>query len=394
MRLLTNPSFYGLSSTEPEPLRAFLEQLVSSAINQLQISCCVSVTPPSSYSPLFLGHIVSKYYLNHLTARAFTEMLGPDTNEAEALRLLASCQEYAELPVRHNEDLLNEEMSKSMRFALGSGAWDSPHVKAELLLQAYMKRVQLPIVDYVTDTRSVMEQAIRIVAAMLDVASDCGWVKTVRVCISILQSLTQGCFWDDSPLLQLPHVQTDDALFSKLSHILNGGARFTSVLPWKSPQHASVAASVKSAVTQSMPPQQSNDILRCISMIPRMHVTAKWTADNSDDADAEASASAVTGSEANRVLTVLTNIENRAGIGFSAHAPRFPKVREEGWWLLVCSGDNLIASKRISSRSSMMTRLTMPASDADANDLVLHVMSDCYLGLDISLALSSSGAMR
>jgi hypothetical protein len=52
------------------------------------------VSPPSNYSPLFLGHIVSKYYLSHLTARAFTEMLGPDTNEAEALRLLASCEEY------------------------------------------------------------------------------------------------------------------------------------------------------------------------------------------------------------------------------------------------------------------------------------------------------------
>ena len=92
-RLLTNPSFYGLSSTEPEPLRAFLEQLIGSAISQLQTSCCISVSAHSAYSPLFLGHIVSKYYLSHLTARAFTEMLGPDTNEAEALRLLASCEE-------------------------------------------------------------------------------------------------------------------------------------------------------------------------------------------------------------------------------------------------------------------------------------------------------------
>lgn len=93
-RLLTNPSFYGLISTEPEPLRAFLEQLVNNAVAQLQTSCCVNVAPGNVYTPLFLGHIVSKYYLSHLTARAFTEMLGPDTNEAEALRLLASCEEY------------------------------------------------------------------------------------------------------------------------------------------------------------------------------------------------------------------------------------------------------------------------------------------------------------
>lgn len=367
------------------------------AISQLQTSCCVSVSLPSNYSPLFLGHIVSKYYLSHLTARAFTEMLGPDTNEAEALRLLASCQEYGELPVRHNEDILNEEMSKNMRFPLSSGAWDSPHVKAELLLQAYMKRAQLPIVDYATDTRSVMEQAIRIVTAMLDVASDCGWVKTVRACISLLQSLTQGCFWDDSPLLQLPHIQAEDALFAKLSHILNGGTRFLSMLPWKSPLDSSstaAAAAVKAAVTEFLPPQQSKDVLRCISVLPRMHVSATWTTDSPDDESKVASGGSEAGAKADRVLVVLTNIENRAGVGFSAHAPRFPKGREEGWWLLVCSGESLIASKRIGSRNSMMTRVRVAAGEAYAADLVLHVVSDCYLGLDLSFSLSGSGAAR
>jgi activating signal cointegrator complex subunit 3 len=66
--------------------------------------------------------------------------------------------------VRHNEDVLNEEMAKGVRFALGGGAWDSPHVKTELLLQAHMLRAPLPIVDYATDTRSVMEQAVCVLA--------------------------------------------------------------------------------------------------------------------------------------------------------------------------------------------------------------------------------------
>ena len=300
--------------------------------------------------------------------------------------------------MRHNEDILNEEMSKSMRFPLASGAWDSPHVKTELLLQAHMKRAQLPIVDYATDTRSVMEQAIRIVTAMLDVASDCGWAKTVRVCISILQSLTQGCFWDDSPLLQLPHVQADSAVFEKLSCILNSGSSFQALLPWKLPQDAAVsasAASAKSAAAESLPPQQCKDVLRTLSMLPRLHVTARWTKDGSDDSASEkSSGSDLRPSGANRVLVVLTNTENRAGASFPAHAPRFPKAREEGWMLLVCAGDVLITSKRIGSRSSMVTRLTVPAGEADDSDLVLHVMSDCYVGLDFSLALSSSGAAR
>jgi activating signal cointegrator complex subunit 3 len=302
------------------------------------------------------------------------------------------------LPVRHNEDIQNEEMSKGVRFPLGPGAWDSPHVKTELLLQAHMQRMQLPIVDYMTDTRSVMEQAIRIVTAMLDVASDCGWVKPVRACVSLLQALSQGCFWDNSPLLQLPHLRADDALFQELTRIMGVGARFSSLLPWKSAQD-SVAAAASAAISSAaaaMLPQHAKDLLRAFSSLPRLSVSARWTIDAPADTSAEKRISAEVDADANRVLVVLTSMENRpsSGSGFAAHAPRFPKGREEGWWLLVCAGDVLITSKRIGSRSSMVTRLTVPSCDADAQGLVLHVMSDCYVGLDMSLSLSSSGEAR
>lgn len=44
-------------------------------------------------------------------------------------------QEFAELPVRHNEDVLNGELSKKLPWAVGNEELDSPHVKAHLLLQ-------------------------------------------------------------------------------------------------------------------------------------------------------------------------------------------------------------------------------------------------------------------
>ena len=39
---------------------------------------------------------------------------------------------------------------------------DSPHVKAHLLLQSHFNRNELPSTDYHTDTKSVLDQAIRI----------------------------------------------------------------------------------------------------------------------------------------------------------------------------------------------------------------------------------------
>ena len=42
------------------------------------------------------------------------------------------------------------------------GGYDSPHTKTHLLFQAHFSRVQVLIADYITDTKSVLDQALRI----------------------------------------------------------------------------------------------------------------------------------------------------------------------------------------------------------------------------------------
>ena len=53
--------------------------------------------------------------------------------------------------------------------------FDSPHTKAHLLLQAHFSRAPLPIADYLTDTKSVLDQALRI----LQVSQQPYMVKTL-----------------------------------------------------------------------------------------------------------------------------------------------------------------------------------------------------------------------
>jgi activating signal cointegrator complex subunit 3 len=45
--------------------------------------------------------------------------------------------EYSELPVRHNEDELNAELAKECMIPVHQNSYDSPHTKANLLLQAH-----------------------------------------------------------------------------------------------------------------------------------------------------------------------------------------------------------------------------------------------------------------
>ena len=60
-----------------------------------------------------------------------------------------------------------------------------------LLLQCHFCRNQLPNSDYGTDTKSVMDQAIRILQAMVDVVADAGWLATTLRVQNLMQMIIQ-----------------------------------------------------------------------------------------------------------------------------------------------------------------------------------------------------------
>ena len=97
---------------------------------------------------------------------------------------LSKTHEFDEHPVRHNEEEHNAELSeqvpwgpdtniplgkKSGRYRFNPNDEDlmaSPHTKCFLLIQANLDKVKLPVTDYITDTRSVMDQIPRLLAAI------------------------------------------------------------------------------------------------------------------------------------------------------------------------------------------------------------------------------------
>jgi hypothetical protein len=49
--------------------------------------------------------------------------------------VLTGASEYDELPVRHNEDVLNTQLAREVRLPVDTRRADDPHIKAHLLLQ-------------------------------------------------------------------------------------------------------------------------------------------------------------------------------------------------------------------------------------------------------------------
>jgi len=58
-------------------------------------------------------------------------------------------------------------LAENLPIAVNPDSFDSPHTKTHLLLQAHFSSAPLPIADYITDTKSVLDQALRILQVSL-----------------------------------------------------------------------------------------------------------------------------------------------------------------------------------------------------------------------------------
>jgi len=170
-RLHKNPSYYGLeiSAEEHNTIAAqqmandFMISMVDKSLGELAESKCLELYPNGNVDSTPLGKIMSYYYLSHRTIRHLIKNAKRDASFQDVLAWMSGATEYDELPVRHNEDLINAELSKNLPLNgddfMQLPAWD-PHFKSFLLLQTHFSRLELPITDYVGDQNSVLDQAI------------------------------------------------------------------------------------------------------------------------------------------------------------------------------------------------------------------------------------------
>ena len=116
----------------------------------------------------------------------------------QILDVLCAASEYNELPVRHNEDRLNQLLAKDVRWKLDSKhhSYEDPHTKANLLIQAHLGRVDLPISDYVTDTKSVLDNSVRLCQALVDVAAEAGDLRGALGVMGLIQGCMQVGRWN------------------------------------------------------------------------------------------------------------------------------------------------------------------------------------------------------
>lgn len=202
-RLPHNPTFYNLTSTKTENIRNYLNEIIRKSLEDLENSNCIIISE-NSIKSTFIGILASQYYISYKTVKNFGEKISKNSTIKDLLVVLSYATEFEKVPVRHNEDNYNEDLAKVLPLKLDVNDYSSPFVKVFLLLQAHIGRFELPIKDYYSDTKSILDQALRILQALIDFSIFKQFLKTTIQCVILMQSIVQGCWWHKSSLFCLP----------------------------------------------------------------------------------------------------------------------------------------------------------------------------------------------
>jgi len=321
-RAHNNPTYYGIEDLSPVGISKYLGGLIDNAIENLEESLCVRIGARDELIASPFLQISSFYYLSHKTVRTVLGQLSKESGFRECLKMLCLAAEYDELATRHGEELINMEMSQAMRYQAEDleceFIWD-PHVKAYLLIQAFMSRVELPIADYAQDTVSVLDQALRILQAYIDVAAELGYLKVVLTLIELMQSIKQRLWYDEGPVNALPGMDgkqiSDKSLTLKALGSYNQGKLY------------------QIAEKFGLENEVKKNFVTISSHLP----VGKFVAEQQDSTS---------------LSVTLVHSNSPLNKDFKMYAPSFPKQQRESWFAIICDKDEteLLLLKRASPK--------------------------------------------
>ncbi|KAM7481884.1 hypothetical protein LguiB_006467 [Lonicera macranthoides] len=358
-RLTQNPNYYNLQGVSQRHLSDHLSELVENTLSDLEASKCVAIEEDIYLSPSNLGLIASYYYISYTTIERFSSSLTSKTKLKGLLEILASASEYELLPIRPGEEELLRRLINHQRFSFDNPKCTDPHVKANALLQAHFSRQQLGG-NLASDQQEVLLSASRLLQAMVDVISSNGWLSLALLTMEVSQMVTQGMWERDSMLLQLPHFTKD--LVKQCQE--KGIESVFDLLEMEDNERRELL---------QMSDSQLMDIAKTCNRFPNIDLTYEVDSEN-----------ARAGEDISMVVTLERDLEGRTEVG-PVDAPRYPKAKEEGWWLVVgdTKSNQVLAIKRVPQQRKSKVKLEFAApGEAGKKTYALYFMCDSYMGCD------------
>ncbi|KAL9072568.1 MAG: hypothetical protein Q9157_005042 [Trypethelium eluteriae] len=374
-RLLSNPAFYGLSDTSHDGLSSHLSELVETTLKDLVEAKMIEFDEEESeVTPLNPAMIAAYYNISFITMQTFLLSLTPRTKLKGILEIVTAASEFEALQIRRHEDgILRRVYSRCpVKKAEGDSSenesFESPDLKAFVLLQAHFSRMQLPV-DLAKDTDFILSRVLGLLSACVDVLSSDGHLNALSA-----MELSQMCvqaMWDrDSPLKQIPHFDEPRVLEVARKAGIKDVFDFMDAMD---PEAEGYKGLVKALGLSN---RQLADAAKFTNeKYPNLEL--KFEVEEEEDG-------AKAGEPVTLSVTVERALEEDEEVNTEVHAPFFPGKKTENWWLVVGEEKtkSLLAIKRITLGRTLETKLQFTPPEMGKREFTLYLMSDSYVGVD------------
>lgn len=269
---------------------------------------------------------------------------------------------------------------------------DSPHLKVLLLIKCYLSDKKLPNQEYVVDLKTVFDQVIRILQAMISLTSYKSWLDSTLKLIYMSQMLIQGLMINVESVFMLPYVtqQSRDSLQRKFPNLS---------VPYLKMALRQNKKMVVQLFEDEFGREKSGEVLKVLERIPILDV--RWMIkDGSNQIICGKVEQDEICFEVRTGERVIFEFEvMRDGGNLSVYSRKFSKQKEESWFFVVARDDNLLRMQRfaVKRNKSLEVQIEIP-EERGKLDFVLNIitknfflgvykyssyfMSDSYIGLD------------
>lgn len=358
-RLVQNPNYYNMQGTSHSHISDWLSELVEQTLTDLEQSKCITIEDDTEISPLNLGVISCHYNIKYTTIELFQKSLNPKIKYKGFIEILSAASEFDHIPIRHGEYQELKKLGSHLPLKIDKPNYAHSHTKVNVLLQSYLSRRVLRS-DFVHDQNYIVENASRLLQALVDVISSSSWLTPALAAMELSQMITQSV-WSSEILKQIPHF-TDEIV-----------ARCKSAQVESVYDIADLDDNVRSKLLKELTPAQMQDVAKFCNRYPSVDV--KYALESSE---LETEATGVVAVELERDLDENEQLS-------PVIAPFYPKEKAEGWWLVVgdVKNNKLLSIKRVFLNRNYKAQLEFNTpSEPGQHTLTLYLMCDSYLACD------------
>ena len=367
-RLLANPSYYGLTDTSHEGLSTHLSELVENTLKDLSEAKIIELDEEDdTITPLNAAMIAAYYNISFITMQTFLLSLTGRTKLKGILEIVTSATEFESIQIRRHEDHVLRRIYDRIPVKMAQPAYESPHFKAFVLLQAHFSRMQLPI-DLAKDQQVILSKVLNLLSGCVDVLSSDGHLNAMSA-MEMSQMVVQAMWDRDSPLKQIPYFGPEAI---KAANDFGAKDIFEFM--------------------ELMDPSENKDYEKMIKRLSldnkQLAQAAAFTNNNYPNVEIEFEVldpeEITTGSPSYLKVQITREVDEDEEPDTTVHAPFYPQKKMENWWLVVGeeSSKTLLAIKRVTIGRKLDLNLEFIPQKVGEQELSLYLMCDSYVGVD------------